>query len=96
MSDMMQKIAEGMNAKLAGGGLEKSIGLAIDGAGRVLVDQDGARVSDDPADCEISMKQKTFEGLLSGKVNPMTATMLGKIKLRGDMSAAMSLSKLLG
>lgn len=96
MSDLMQEIANGMNARLDGGGIATSIGLSITDQGRVLVDTAGARVSEDPADCEISMKQKTFEGLVSGKVNPMTATMMGKIKLRGDMSAALSLSKLLG
>lgn len=96
MSDMMEKIAAGMNAKLDGGGIEKSIGLAIDGEGRVLIDESGARVCDDDAACNITMSSKTFEGLLNGKVNPMTAVMLGKIKIKGDMSAAMTLSKLLG
>lgn len=96
MSDMLTKIAEGMNAKLDGEGLSPSIGLDIDGLGRIFVGDQGAIIGDTDADCEISMKTKTFEGLLSGKVNPMTAVMLGKIKIRGDMKAAMSLSKLLG
>lgn len=96
MSEIMEKIAAGMNAKLDGQGLEKSIALEITGEGRVVADGTGARVSDDPADCEVRMKTETFEGLLKGKVNPMTAVMLGKIKVKGDMTAAMGLSKLLG
>lgn len=96
MSEMLEKIAAKMNEKLDGRGLEKSIALTITGEGRVLADADGARISDDPADCEVRMKAGTLEGLVKGKVNPMTAVMLGKIKVSGDMSAAMSLGKLLG
>jgi putative sterol carrier protein len=34
--------------------------------------------------------------LLSGKLNPMTAFALGKIKVSGDMSVALKLSQLVG
>lgn len=96
MSATIEKIASGINEKLAGGGLEKSIALDITGTGRLRVGDTGAEVSDDPADCTVTMKTEVFEGLITGKVNPMTAVMLGKIKVSGEMSAAMNLGKLLG
>ncbi len=40
------------------------------------------------ADCEISMKDETFDGLLQGKVNVPFAFMMRKIKVKGDVAIA--------
>lgn len=48
-----------------------------------------------PADCTIHIKWKDFEKLRQGKLNPMTAMMMGKIKIKGDIGLAMRLKDLL-
>jgi putative sterol carrier protein len=46
------------------------------------------------ADCEISASEESFEKIVSGEQNPTTAYMTGKLKIKGDMGAAMKLQKL--
>jgi putative sterol carrier protein len=50
---------------------------------------------DKEADCTIGVTQEDFLGMMTGSVNPMTAFMSGKIKVKGDMSVAMKLQSLL-
>ena len=49
--------------------------------------------SQDAADCTIRMKEDVFMKLLHGG-NPMTAFMMGRIKVDGDMSLALKLKDL--
>ena len=49
---------------------------------------------DSEADTTITCSLETIEGLIAGTVNPTTAVMMGKIKISGDMSKAMSLASL--
>ncbi|HEY5159447.1 MAG TPA: SCP2 sterol-binding domain-containing protein [Gaiellaceae bacterium] len=57
-----------------------------------VVVSDGA-VAD--ADCTVSASEETFTRLLDGKLGVMSAYLTGKLKLSGDLGAAMQLSKLL-
>lgn len=62
----------------------------------VIVLQDGALSRDDTdTDCTIKMSRSNLEKLMTGDLNPMTAFMMGKIKVSGDMSVAMRLGQLL-
>jgi putative sterol carrier protein len=45
-------------------------------------------------DVTISSSAENFERIVSGQQNPTTAYMTGKIKVKGDMGAAMKLQKL--
>ena len=49
---------------------------------------------DDGVDVTISTSQEVFEGIIAGEQNPTSAYMTGKLKLKGDMGAAMKLQKL--
>jgi putative sterol carrier protein len=62
----------------------------------VRVEDGTVSVSEGTADvdCTISGSQETFEKLVAGEQNPTTAYMTGKIKIKGDMGAAMKLQKL--
>ena len=46
------------------------------------------------ADCTISASEENFLRILRGQQNPMTAYMTGKLRIAGDMGAAMKLQKL--
>ncbi|MGH3084752.1 MAG: SCP2 sterol-binding domain-containing protein [Gaiellaceae bacterium] len=79
-------------------GMTNSYVFEIDGAGTWKVDvQDGsvsvAEGSGD-ADATISASEETFGQIASGDLNATTAYMTGKLKIKGDMGAAMKLQKL--
>ena len=46
------------------------------------------------ADVTIAATAETFEKIARGEQNPTTAYMAGKLKIKGDMGAAMKLQKL--
>ena len=46
------------------------------------------------ADCTIRASEETLVKIASGEANPTTAYMTGKLKIDGDMGAAMKLQKL--
>ena len=54
---------------------------------------DGAEDAED-ADCTFSASEETFEKIASGEQNATTAYMTGKLKIKGDMGAAMKLQKI--
>jgi putative sterol carrier protein len=83
-------------AKLAG--MTNSYVFDIEGEGQWLVNvQDGAlsvAEGGGDADATISTSGETFEKIVAGDQNPTTAYMTGKLKIKGDMGAAMKLQKL--
>src|ERR671934_494230 len=79
-------------------GMTNSYVFDIDGVGRWKVDVDDGAVSvtegGGDADVTISASQETFEKIIAGEQNPTSAYMTGKLKIKGDMGAAMKLQKL--
>jgi putative sterol carrier protein len=79
-------------------GMNNSYVFAIDGAGTwtVRVSDGGVTVEDGDTggDCTIAASADTFEKVMKGEQNPTAAYMSGKLKIKGDMGAAMKLQKL--
>ena len=79
-------------------GITNSYLFDVQGAGRWVVDVDDGRVAvtegGEDADVTISTSEENFMRIVRGEQNPMTAYMSGKLKVRGDMQAAMKLQKL--
>jgi putative sterol carrier protein len=79
-------------------GMNNSYVFDIDGVGQWKVDVDDGKVTvtegGGDADVVISTSQETFEKIVAGDVNPTSAYMTGKLKIKGDMGAAMKLQKL--
>src|SRR5215210_2760010 len=79
-------------------GMTNSFVFEIDGAGTWKVDVDDGSVSvvegAGDADATISATEETFQKIASRDLNATTAYMTGKLKVRGDMGAAMKLSRL--
>ena len=78
--------------------MNNSYGFDIEGAGQWTVKvADGAVTVGEgmeDADVTISASQEVFEKIIAGEQNPTSAYMTGKLKLKGDMGAAMKLQKL--
>ena len=79
-------------------GMNNTYVFDIEGAGTWTVKvADGAvTVTDgaEDADCTFSASEETFEKIVSGEQNATTAYMTGKLKIKGDMGAAMKLQKI--
>ena len=83
-------------SKLAG--MNNSYLFDIEGEGQwhVTVADGGIQVAEGAgdADATIATSGETFEKIVAGEQNPTTAYMTGKLKIKGDMGAAMKLQKL--
>ncbi len=79
-------------------GMTNSYLFDIDGAGKWKVDVQDGNVSvtegEGEADAVIATSEETFDKMVSGEQNPTSAYMTGKLKVKGDMGAAMKLQKL--
>jgi putative sterol carrier protein len=79
-------------------GVNNSYLFDIEGAGQWKVDVRDGNVSvsegTGEADVTITTSESDFEKIASGDMNPTSAYMSGKLKIKGDMGAAMKLQKL--
>ena len=79
-------------------GLNKSYLFEIDGAGtwKVDVTDGGVSVTEGGGDADVTIRasEETFKAVASREQNPMTAFATGKLKVEGDMGAAMKLKDL--
>jgi putative sterol carrier protein len=82
--------------KLAG--VSNSYLFDIDGEGQWLVDvrDGGLTVTEGTGDADVTIttSSDTFADIVAGEQNPTTAYMTGKLKIKGDMGAALKLQKL--
>ncbi len=90
MSDVIDAAVKALAAKMTDGfdGLAKFV---IEGEGAIMVDADGARAGDEPADVTMTATAEVFEALMTGEMNPTTAFMTGKLSVDGSMGLAMKL-----
>lgn len=79
-------------------GMNNTYVFDIDGAGvwTVAIADGEITVTEgtSDADCTFSASEESFEKIVAGEQNPTTAYMTGKLKIKGDMGAAMKLQKL--
>jgi putative sterol carrier protein len=79
-------------------GMNNSYLFDIEGEGQWLVKVADGKVDvaegSGDADATITTSAETFDKIVAGEQNPTTAYMTGKLKIKGDMGAAMKLQKL--
>ena len=101
MAESVKEFFEGLEnradpSKTAG--MNNSYVFDIDGAGTWKVDvRDGAvsvTEGEGDADATIAASEESFEKMIAGDLNPTTAYMTGKLKIKGDMGASLKLQKL--
>ena len=97
----VQEFFEGLPSRVSPDRIERmnnTYVFDIDGAGVWTVRiADGAIAVNEgtsDADCTFSTTEESFEKIVAGEQNPTTAYMTGKLKIKGDMGAAMKLQKL--
>jgi putative sterol carrier protein len=82
-------------ARLAG--IQQSYLFDVDGEGMWLVDVRNDKLTvtegEQPADVTIKTSRETFEKIVKGDQSATTAYMTGKLKIEGDLGAAMKLQK---
>jgi putative sterol carrier protein len=100
-SDRVRDWFAGLESRIDPGktaGMTNSYVFDVEGAGQwtVRVEDGAVSVTEgaEDADVTISGDAETFERIVSGEQNATTAYMTGKIKIKGDMGAAMKLQKL--
>ena len=93
MSKVVEAAVAALDAKAKG--FDGTAKFVIEDEGAVYIDANGARAADDETDVTLTASRETFEGLLSGDVNPTMAFMTGKLKVDGSMGTAMKLGALL-
>lgn len=101
MAESVREFFDGLEARVDAdktAGMTNSYLFDIEGAGQWKVDvSDGAvKVAEGPADADvtISASEETFLKMVRREQNPTTAYMTGKLKVKGDMGAALKLQKL--
>ena len=94
MSAVIDEAVTALNAKMEGG-FDGTAKFVVDGEGTIMIDEAGARAGDEPAEVTMSASPEVFKSILDGQTNPTTAFMTGKLKVDGDMGAAMRLGSVL-
>ena len=95
MSDVVAAAVDALNEKLGGNGFDGVAKFEIDDEGAIIIDEGGARASDDPADVTLSASADTFQDILTGNLDATSAFMTGRLKLDGDMGIAIHLRSIL-
>jgi putative sterol carrier protein len=100
-ADSVREFFEGLEARIdpaKTAGMTNSYVFDVDGAGQwtVRVTDGAVSVTEgaEEADVTITGDADTFERIVKGEQNATTAYMTGKIKIKGDMGAALKLQKL--
>ena len=91
LTDLLPKLQRALETTSFDGSLKFDCGT--DG---VIVLADGTATDEDQdTDCTLKLSGENLMKLLGGKLNPMTALALGKIKISGNPAVAMRLKDLL-
>ena len=101
MAESVREFFEGLPSRVdpeKTAGMNNSYVFDIEGAGSwtVRVANGAVTVTEgaESADCTISTSEETFTRIVRGEQNPTAAYMAGKIRVKGDLGAAMKLQKL--
>jgi putative sterol carrier protein len=97
----VQEFFEGLPSRVSPDrieGMSNTYVFDIEGAGVWTVAVAGGAITvtegAGDADTTFSTSEENFEKIIAGEQNPTTAYMTGKLKIKGDMGAAMKLQKL--
>lgn len=91
LDETAARITMGLEGKTFDGSLKFDCGAD----GVIVLADHSATTVDRETDCVLTISRENLGKLLTGKLNPMTGMVTGKLKVSGDLAVAMRLSKLL-
>lgn len=92
----LTEIAERIARKLAVTPFEGSLKFDCGDEGVIVLADGTATTADRATDCTLRINRDNLVSLLTGKLNPMVALTMGKLKLSGDMGVALRMARLIG
>jgi putative sterol carrier protein len=93
MSDIITTAVATLGSKIKSfDGVAKFI---IPGEGAIMMDENGVRAGDEPADVTLTADAEVFRAILEGDMNATAAFMTGKLSVDGNMGLAMKLAGVL-
>jgi putative sterol carrier protein len=70
--------------------------FVLPGHGAIMIGPGGVAAGDGPADVTLIATADVFQGILDGRIKPMTAYLSGKLTIEGSLAMAMQLGAELG
>ena len=92
MSDLLDQAIKALNKKLGHNGFDGIAKFSITNEGSVIIDGNGARISDAHADVTLSASAEVFQEIMEGNQSPTKAFMTGKLSIDGDIAIAIKLA----
>ncbi len=75
MSTILEKAVEALSSRVSS--FDGSAKFVIEGEGAIILDNAGVRAGDEDTEVTLTASVDTFEGMMSGDVNPTMALMMG-------------------
>ena len=91
----ISEIAAKMQKGLSNRGFDGSLKFDCGNDGVIVLADNAVSRDDRDTACTIGITTANLAKLITGKLNPMTGQMLGKLKVSGDAKVAMKLGELL-
>ena len=92
---MLPEILSRLQKGLEGRSFDGSLKFDCSPEGVIVLEDGQADDRDRDTDCTIKLTPENLGKLLTGKLNPMTGVMMGKLKVSGNMGVALKLGELL-
>jgi putative sterol carrier protein len=95
MSGLLEQAVKALNKKLGHVDFDGVAKFLIADKGSVIIDGNGARISNADADVTLSASVEVFQAIMDGDQNATSAFMTGELSINGDMGTALKLARIL-
>lgn len=96
MDDTLERALAKIARKTEGANFDGAVRLEFVEVGAIRIDSAGARMDDgSETDCVISADLETFRLIFDGELSPTAAFMTGRLRIAGDMGAALRAASLI-
>ena len=92
VAEITERLRTALNGKP---GLPKSLKLDFKGEGFIHVEGQDVTNDDAPADCTVVISREDLLAMARGELDPMSAMLRGRLRIKGDMGVAMQLQSML-